>query len=131
MLGAKAPGGFPHFRSRRTLASRAWRERGYAYELASRPPKGYEIQSLRHTFGAHKADKQMSLATLQELMGHKKKETTLKYIHLAKTNLRAEMARRRYRKIGERLGNDYLLLSFSKVANKDISFIWLYNALNT
>ena len=25
-------------------------------------------------------------------MGHKKKETTLKYIHLAKTNLRAEMA---------------------------------------
>ena len=45
----------------------------------------------RHTFGAHKADKNMSLATLQELMGHKKKETTLKYIHLAKTNLRQEM----------------------------------------
>jgi len=33
----------------------------------------------------------MSLASLQELMGHKKKETTLKYIHLAKTNLRQEM----------------------------------------
>jgi integrase len=47
--------------------------------------------ALRHTFGAHKADKNMSLATLQELMGHKKKETTLKYIHLAKTNLRQEM----------------------------------------
>jgi site-specific recombinase XerD len=54
--------------------------------------KRVSVHTLRHTFGAHKADKHMSLATLQELMGHKKKETTLKYIHLAKTNLRAEMA---------------------------------------
>jgi site-specific recombinase XerD len=53
--------------------------------------KKVSVHTLRHTFGAHKADKQMSLATLQELMGHKKKETTLKYIHLAKTNLRTEM----------------------------------------
>src|SRR5918998_418394 len=50
--------------------------------------KKVSVHTLRHTFGAHKADKHMSLATLQELMGHKKKETTLKYIHLAKTNLR-------------------------------------------
>jgi integrase/recombinase XerC len=54
--------------------------------------KKVSVHTLRHTFGAHKADKNMSLATLQELMGHKKKETTLKYIHLAKTNLRQEMA---------------------------------------
>jgi integrase/recombinase XerC len=54
--------------------------------------KKVSVHTLRHTFGAHKADKHMSLATLQELMGHKKKETTLKYIHLAKTNLRTEMA---------------------------------------
>jgi site-specific recombinase XerD len=53
--------------------------------------KKVSVHTLRHTFGAHKADKHMSLAILQELMGHKKKETTLKYIHLAKTNLRAEM----------------------------------------
>jgi len=53
--------------------------------------KKASIHTLRHTFGAHKADKNMSLAILQELMGHKKKETTLKYIHLAKTNLRQEM----------------------------------------
>ncbi len=33
----------------------------------------------------------MSITSLQELMGHKKKETTLKYIHMAKTNLRTEM----------------------------------------
>jgi site-specific recombinase XerD len=54
--------------------------------------KKVSVHTLRHTFGAHKADKQMGVATLQELMGHKKKETTLKYIHLAKTNLRQEMA---------------------------------------
>jgi integrase/recombinase XerC len=54
--------------------------------------KKVSVHTLRHTFGAHKADKQMGIATLQELMGHKKKETTLKYIHLAKTNLRQEMA---------------------------------------
>ena len=54
--------------------------------------KKVSVHTLRHTFGAHKADKNMSLATLQGLMGHKKKETTLKYIHLAKTNLRQEMA---------------------------------------
>jgi site-specific recombinase XerD len=54
--------------------------------------KKVSVHTLRHTFGAHKADKHMSLASLQELMGHKKKETTLKYIHLAKTNLRQEMA---------------------------------------
>ena len=53
--------------------------------------KKVSVHTLRHTFGAHKADKHMSLATLQELMGHKKKETRLKYIHLAKTNLRQEM----------------------------------------
>jgi len=53
--------------------------------------KKVSVHTLRHTFGAHKADKQMGIATLQELMGHKKKETTLKYIHLAKTNLRQAM----------------------------------------
>jgi integrase/recombinase XerC len=53
--------------------------------------KKVSVHTLRHTFGAHKADKHMSIATLQVLMGHKKKETTLKYIHLARTNLRKEM----------------------------------------
>jgi integrase/recombinase XerD len=53
---------------------------------------GWGVHTLRHTFGAHKADKNMGIATLQELMGHKKTETTLKYIHLAKTNLRQEMS---------------------------------------
>jgi site-specific recombinase XerD len=53
--------------------------------------KRVSVHTLRHTFGAHKADKHMSLTTLQALMGHKKKKTTLKYIHLARMNLRKEM----------------------------------------
>jgi site-specific recombinase XerD len=53
--------------------------------------KKVSVHTLRHTFGAHKADQHMGIATLQALMGHKKKETTLKYVHLAKTNLRQEM----------------------------------------
>ncbi len=53
--------------------------------------KKVSVHTLRHTFGTHKIDKGMSIASLQELMGHKKKETTLKYIHMAKTNLRTEM----------------------------------------
>jgi integrase/recombinase XerD len=54
--------------------------------------KRVSVHTLRHTFGAHKADKKMSIATLQTLMGHKRKETTLKYVHLAQTNLRQEMS---------------------------------------
>jgi site-specific recombinase XerD len=53
--------------------------------------KRVSVHTLRHTFGAHKADKHMNIATLQALMGHKRKDTTLKYIHLARTNLRKEM----------------------------------------
>jgi site-specific recombinase XerD len=54
--------------------------------------KKVSAHTLRHTFGAHKADKNMGIATLQEVLGHKKKETTLKYIHLVRTNLRQEMS---------------------------------------
>ena len=35
-------------------------------------------------------DKHMSIATLQALMGTKRRETTLKEIHLARTNLHKE-----------------------------------------
>ena len=49
------------------------------------------VHTLRHTFSAHNVNNGMGIAELQKILGHKKKETTLKYIHLAKTNLRQEM----------------------------------------
>jgi site-specific recombinase XerD len=37
--------------------------------------KKISVHTPRHTFGTHKADRNMGIAALQELMGHKKKET--------------------------------------------------------
>jgi len=50
--------------------------------------KKASVHTLRHTYGTHKVDRGMDVESLRELMGHKRKETTYHYVHLAKTNLR-------------------------------------------
>ena len=49
------------------------------------------VHTLRHTFSAHNASNGMPLADLQKVLGHKKKETTLKYIHVVNKSLRETM----------------------------------------
>ena len=49
------------------------------------------VHTLRHTFSAHNANNGMSIADLQKVLGHKKKETTLKYIHVVNKSLRETM----------------------------------------
>ena len=49
------------------------------------------VHTLRHTFSAHNINNGMSIADLQKVLGHKKKETTLKYIHAVNTSLRETM----------------------------------------
>ena len=49
------------------------------------------VHTLRHTFSAHNVNNGMSIADLQKVLGHKKKETTLKYIHVVNTSLRDTM----------------------------------------
>ena len=49
------------------------------------------MHTLRHTFSAHNVNNGMSIADLQKVLGHKKKETTLKYIHAVNTSLRETM----------------------------------------
>ena len=49
------------------------------------------VHTLRHTFSAHNVNNGMSIADLQKVLGHKKKETTLKYIHAVNTSLRDTM----------------------------------------
>jgi site-specific recombinase XerD len=55
--------------------------------------KKASVHTLRHTFGTHKVDKGMTIPALQELLGHRKMETTYKYVHLAKTSLREQQER--------------------------------------
>jgi site-specific recombinase XerD len=49
------------------------------------------VHTLRHTFSAHNVNNGMPIADLQKVLGHKKKETTLKYIHVVSTSLRESM----------------------------------------
>jgi site-specific recombinase XerD len=49
------------------------------------------VHTLRHTFSSHNVNNGMSIADLQKVLGHKKKETTLKYIHAVNTSLRETM----------------------------------------
>ena len=51
---------------------------------------GIKKRASVHTFGTHKVDKGMTLPNLKDLMGHRKLETTYRYVHLAKTNLRQQ-----------------------------------------
>jgi integrase/recombinase XerD len=49
------------------------------------------VHTLRHTFSAHNVNNGMPIADLQKVLGHKKKETTLKYIHTVNASLRETM----------------------------------------
>jgi site-specific recombinase XerD len=49
------------------------------------------VHTLRHTFSAHNVNNGLPIADLQKILGHKKKETTLKYIHVVNTSLRETM----------------------------------------
>src|ERR687886_33760 len=49
------------------------------------------VHTLRHTFSAHNVNNGMPIADLQKVLGHKKKETTLKYIHVVSSSLRETM----------------------------------------
>lgn len=46
------------------------------------------VHSLRHTFGASLLSKDVNLVVIQELLGHKKLETTRRYLHINSVDLR-------------------------------------------
>ena len=53
--------------------------------------KRASVHTLRHTFATHKVHNGMKLPSLKEVLGHRNMQTTYKYIHLDRTNLRQEM----------------------------------------
>ncbi len=53
--------------------------------------KKASVHTLRHTFATHQIHNGLKLNQLQAVLGHKKMETTYKYVHLDRTNLRQGM----------------------------------------
>jgi site-specific recombinase XerD len=53
--------------------------------------KRASVHTLRHTFATHQIHNGLKINQLKEVLGHKKMETTYKYVHLDRTNLRQEM----------------------------------------
>lgn len=53
--------------------------------------KKASCHTLRHTFATHQIHNGLKLNELKEVLGHKKMETTYKYVHLDRTNLRVAM----------------------------------------
>src|SRR5215208_7115950 len=53
--------------------------------------KKASVHTLRHTFATHQIHNALKINQLKEVLGHKKMETTFKYVHLDRTNLRQEM----------------------------------------
>jgi integrase/recombinase XerC len=70
---------------------RTVRYRIHKYYMDAGIKKKASVHTLRHTFATHQIHNGLKLNQLKEVLGHKKMETTYKYVHLDRTNLRQEM----------------------------------------
>jgi site-specific recombinase XerD len=52
---------------------------------------GIKKKASGHTFSTHQIHNGLKLNQLKEVLGHRRMETTYKYVHLDRTNLRQEM----------------------------------------
>jgi site-specific recombinase XerD len=53
--------------------------------------KKASVHTLQHTFATHQIHNGLKLNQLKEVLWHRQMETTYKYVHLDRTNLRQEM----------------------------------------
>ena len=48
--------------------------------------KGISVHTLRHTYATHLLEFGMDIVSIKELLGHARIETTMIYLHVAKSN---------------------------------------------
>jgi integrase/recombinase XerC len=70
---------------------RTVRYRIHKYYVEAGIKKKASVHTLRHTFATHQIHNGLKLNQLKEVLGHRQMETTYKYVHLDRTNLRQEM----------------------------------------
>jgi site-specific recombinase XerD len=74
-----------------SMDQRTVRYRIHKYYMEAGIKKKASVHTLRHTFATHQIHNGLKINQLKEVLGHRKMETTYKYVHLDRTNLRQEM----------------------------------------
>jgi integrase/recombinase XerC len=74
-----------------SMDQRTVRYRIQKYYIEAGIKKKRPVHTLRHTFSTHQIHNGLKVNQLKEVLGHRRMETTYKYVHLDRTNLRAEM----------------------------------------
>jgi integrase/recombinase XerC len=78
-------------RNKTSMDQRTVRYRIQKYYKEAGIRKKASVHTLRHTFATHQMHNGLKINQLKDVLGHKKMETTYKYVHLDRTNLRREM----------------------------------------
>jgi integrase/recombinase XerC len=74
-----------------SMDPRTVRYRIHKYYEEAGIKKKASVHTLRHTFATHQIHNGLKINQLKAVLGHRKMETTYKYVHLDRTTLRSEM----------------------------------------
>jgi site-specific recombinase XerD len=78
-------------RNSTSMDPRTVRYRIHKYYQEAGIKKKASVHTLRHTFATHQIHNGLKINQLKEVLGHRKMETTYKYVHLDRTNLKTDM----------------------------------------
>jgi site-specific recombinase XerD len=78
-------------RNKTSMDQRTVRYRIQKYYKEAGIRKKASVHTLRHTFATHQIHNGLKINQLKEVLGHRKMETTYKYVHLDRTNLRRDI----------------------------------------